>query len=246
MNAGYHTVVVPLERDIVRNVHAVLKLLWGGVLFVLLIAAVNITNLALVRASGRLKELATRQAFGRSAAKRRSAAGHRGDCCSRSSVRRPRSRPRLVEPRLAHVGRPRGPAAGLRESGSTASSSLFVLGLALVLGIVIGAVPAMQLAGIESERGAPRRGPRRHGRARRPQCPARTRRRSGGPGLRAARQRRTAAEQFPPAASGGSRLHRRARRHRSGQSARDRSIRTMRRRGRTRTARSNESARCRA
>ena len=56
--------VVPLERDIVRHVRAVLNLLWGGVLFVLLIAAVNITNLALVRASGRLKELATRHALG--------------------------------------------------------------------------------------------------------------------------------------------------------------------------------------
>ena len=41
-----------------------LQLLWGGVLFVLLIAAVNITNLSLVRASGRVKELATRHALG--------------------------------------------------------------------------------------------------------------------------------------------------------------------------------------
>jgi putative ABC transport system permease protein len=43
----------------------VLYLLWGGgVICVLLIGCVNLTNLALVRASGRLKELATRQALG--------------------------------------------------------------------------------------------------------------------------------------------------------------------------------------
>ena len=64
INAGYHTKLVSLEADVVRNVRASLQLLWGGVLFVLLIAAVNITNLSLVRASGRLKELATRHALG--------------------------------------------------------------------------------------------------------------------------------------------------------------------------------------
>ena len=48
----------------VRNVRTALQLLWGGVLFVLLIAAVNITNLALARTSGRCKELATRHAIG--------------------------------------------------------------------------------------------------------------------------------------------------------------------------------------
>ena len=64
INAGYHTRVVPFDADMVRNVRAALQLLWGGVLFVVLIAAVNITNLSLVRASGRLKELATRNALG--------------------------------------------------------------------------------------------------------------------------------------------------------------------------------------
>jgi len=33
----------------VRSVRGALRLLWGGALFVLLIAAVNITNLALAR-----------------------------------------------------------------------------------------------------------------------------------------------------------------------------------------------------
>jgi predicted permease len=64
VNAGYITRLLPLEADIVRNVRAALQLLWGGVAFVVLIAAVNISNLSLVRATGRMKELATRSAIG--------------------------------------------------------------------------------------------------------------------------------------------------------------------------------------
>jgi len=68
-NVGYNTKLNSLEGDLVRNVRAALQMLWGGVLFVVLIAAVNIANLSLVRANGRMKELATRNAIG--------AAGHR-------------------------------------------------------------------------------------------------------------------------------------------------------------------------
>ena len=73
--------VVPLKADLVRNVRASLQLLWGGVLFVLLIAAVNITNLALVRANGRMRELATRYALGAGAVAGDPAARHRDDRC---------------------------------------------------------------------------------------------------------------------------------------------------------------------
>ena len=64
VRAGYRTTVQPLADDLVRNVRAALQMLWGGVLFVVLIAAVNIANLALVRTNGRIKELATRTAIG--------------------------------------------------------------------------------------------------------------------------------------------------------------------------------------
>jgi predicted permease len=65
-NAGFTTYAVPLQQDLVRNVRAVLYLLWGGALFVLLIGAVNVTNLVLVRSSVRMKELATRHILGAS------------------------------------------------------------------------------------------------------------------------------------------------------------------------------------
>ncbi len=64
INAGFHTVVLPLQAFLVQDVRSTLYLLWGGVLFVLLIGAVNITSLMMVRSSARMKELATRHALG--------------------------------------------------------------------------------------------------------------------------------------------------------------------------------------
>ena len=64
LNAGFHTIVTPLQEDLVREVKRTLYLLWGGVLFVLAIGAVNVTNLVLIRSSARMRELATRHALG--------------------------------------------------------------------------------------------------------------------------------------------------------------------------------------
>ncbi len=61
---GYHTTVYPLHADHVREVRPILLLLQSGVLFLLLIGGVNLANLLLIRASGRTKELAVRQALG--------------------------------------------------------------------------------------------------------------------------------------------------------------------------------------
>jgi putative ABC transport system permease protein len=64
INARFHTVVTPLQEELVSSVKATLYLMWGGALFVLLIGCVNVANLALVRSRARLKELATRLALG--------------------------------------------------------------------------------------------------------------------------------------------------------------------------------------
>src|SRR5262249_37099088 len=64
INAGFHTVVVALQANLVKEIRSTLYLLWGGVIFVLLVGAVNVTNLMLVRSSARMKELATRHALG--------------------------------------------------------------------------------------------------------------------------------------------------------------------------------------
>jgi putative ABC transport system permease protein len=64
LDAGFHTEAVMLQDDVVRDVKGMLYLLWGGVLFVLLIGCVNISNLVVVRAGTRTREMATRHAIG--------------------------------------------------------------------------------------------------------------------------------------------------------------------------------------
>ncbi len=64
INAGFRTTVDPLRDVMVKDVKSTLYLLWGGAVFVLLIGAVNIANLALARVTLRKKEFATRLALG--------------------------------------------------------------------------------------------------------------------------------------------------------------------------------------
>ena len=64
IRAGYTTKLQALTDDMVRNVRSALQMLWGGVVCLVLIAAVNIANLAIARSNGRMKELATRNAIG--------------------------------------------------------------------------------------------------------------------------------------------------------------------------------------
>ena len=64
INSGFHTIAVPLQEDVVRDLRGTLHLLWGGVAAVLLIAIVNVANLVLVRSQTRLKELAIRSSIG--------------------------------------------------------------------------------------------------------------------------------------------------------------------------------------
>ena len=62
--AGFRSLVVALHADHVAEVRPTLLLVQAGALLLLLIGAVNMSNLLLIRAAGRVKEFAVRQAIG--------------------------------------------------------------------------------------------------------------------------------------------------------------------------------------
>src|SRR5262245_41707887 len=64
INAGFHTPVLAFQEYLVRDLRSTLYLLWGGVVFVLLVGGVNVRNLMLFGSSARMKELATGTALG--------------------------------------------------------------------------------------------------------------------------------------------------------------------------------------
>ncbi|MGH7502579.1 MAG: ABC transporter permease [Longimicrobiales bacterium] len=142
-DAGYETLVEPARDDLVRDVRATLYLLWGGAVFVLLIGCVNISSLILARSHVRLRETATRLAIGA-------------------------PRPRLARQVLTHAlmlaglggalgvltgiaGIPLLSAMGAAELPRGAEIRMdatvlgFTLGLAVLAGIIFGAIPAIGL-----------------------------------------------------------------------------------------------------
>ena len=146
-DAGFHTAVAELQGELIQDVKPVLMLLWGGVLFVLLIGCLNIANLVLVRASGRTREMATRHAVGADKARL--------------------ARQMLTETTLLSlIGGALGlgvgwwalrlvPAAGLDEMPRGFEIALdpvtaaVVAGIALIVGLVIGLVPVARLSRLD-------------------------------------------------------------------------------------------------
>ena len=143
INAGFHTLVVPLEDMLVREIRGALYLLWGGAAFVLLIGAVNVANLVLARTTLRRKEFATRLALGAGAGRLMRqlvtestllalAGGAAGAALGAGLLKA-----------LAHSGIEKLPRAG--EVRVDTVVVLAMLGTAALVGIIIGLIPSVQV-----------------------------------------------------------------------------------------------------
>lgn len=142
-DAGYHTVAVSFQDDLVRELKPVLYLLWGGVLVVLLIGCVNIANLVMVRASARTREMATRHAIGATTARLSrqllgetvllaAAGGAIGLVLGAWAI--------SAVPLLGLSEIPRGDEIRLDAAGIGVA-----LGLTLIVGVLIGVIPIARL-----------------------------------------------------------------------------------------------------
>jgi putative ABC transport system permease protein len=146
-NAGWTVRIIPLREQLIGSVRTALVVLLTAVGFVLLIACANVANLLLVRAASRQREVAVRYALG--------------------AERRQILRQLLVESLLLSlVAGATGVLAGwwgLRallaalpvDVPALSAASLdwrvigFTAGLALITGVVFGAVPALQATRVD-------------------------------------------------------------------------------------------------
>lgn len=142
-DVGYEQLILPAHEDMVRDVRPTLYLLWGGVIFVLLIGCVNIANLILARSRVRIRQVATQLALGAQRARVARevlvhalllavAGGLLGVGVGYAGIRA-----------LAFFGAtelPRGAEVGLNPS-----VLLFTFGVAVAAGIIFGAIPTVQL-----------------------------------------------------------------------------------------------------
>jgi putative ABC transport system permease protein len=141
---GWGAIVVPLHEDLVSDVRPALLVLLGAVAFVLLIASVNVANLALARTFGRQKEIAIRTALGATSSRVLQqilteslllalAGGALGLTCAHSGVR-------LIMAFLADK------QASSVDVGLNGKVLAFTAAISIVTGILAGVLPALRLA----------------------------------------------------------------------------------------------------
>jgi predicted permease len=142
-DAGFHTTVEPLQEVLTRDVRRLLHLLWGGAIVVLLVGAMNIANLTLAQSRLRARELATRLALG--AGRARLAAGFLTEALTVALVGGALGLA-LGAAALRAVGTVRAdPMLQIDAVVIAAPAAVFVLALAVIVGVVVGIAPLKDL-----------------------------------------------------------------------------------------------------
>lgn len=145
ITAGFHTVVLPLDDMLVRQVRGSLYLLWGGAAFVLLIGVVNVANLVLARTTMRRREFATRLALGAGAGRLLRQLVVEGVLLALGGGVAGAALGDGLLRVLAHSGIETLPRA--TEVRVDAIVVLAMLLVAALVGVVMGLIPAAQVAG---------------------------------------------------------------------------------------------------
>lgn len=143
INAGFHTVVTPLEDMLVKDVRGSLYLLWGGAAFVLLIGAVNVANLVLARTTLRKKEFATRLALGAGTGRLIRQLVTESTILALAGGVAGAAMGNALLNALGHRGIDRLPRAGEVRVDTTVV--LAMLAIAALVGIAIGLIPSAQM-----------------------------------------------------------------------------------------------------
>ena len=143
INAGFHTVVSPLDDMLLKGVRRALYLLWGGAAFVLLIGAVNVANLVVARTTVQRKEFATRLALGAGAGRLMGQLVMESILVALVGGGAGAALGAGLLTALAHSGIETLPRAGeIRVDGTVA---LVMLVTAALVGIVVGLIPSVQV-----------------------------------------------------------------------------------------------------
>ncbi len=143
--AHFQTLLHPLKQDVIGDIGSVLWILMGSIAIVLLVACANVANLLLVRVEGRRQELAVRSALG--ASRGRIAIGIVFESMMLAfagsilglAIAYGALRALLA---MAPTGLPR-----LHEIDINMPVLFFTLGIALLVGLVIGLIPVLKYAG---------------------------------------------------------------------------------------------------
>jgi predicted permease len=136
--------VIPQHEQIVGNVRPALMTVFAAVLFVLLLACVNIANLLLARAAGRSREIAIRAALG--AGRRRVIRQLLTESVVLSAIGSAIGVVVSIWATQALVAWAPPGTPRLTEVGLSPMVLVFAAGLTLVTGLVFGMVPAFQLS----------------------------------------------------------------------------------------------------